>query len=115
MISRGGIIWCVLALVSAVGAFTVKYQVHKLENRIAAIDDRISSTEEAIHVLKAEWSYLNRPERLAALAKRYLDMAPMKTKQIASISQIPLRQAPAVGAPTGQGGSTLVKYKVGQP
>ena len=38
-----------------------------------------------IHVLNAEWSHLNEPQRLQKLAEKYLDIGPMKTEQIAAV------------------------------
>ena len=76
-------------------AFTVKYEVQDLEDQLVAINKQIGVHEEAIHVLSAEWSYLNRPERLAELAQRYLDLVPMNPKQMASLDDVPLRETPA--------------------
>ena len=49
-----------------------------------------------IRVLNAEWSYLTQPERLAALNRRFLSLAPVATKQLQqTIGEIPLRAMPA--------------------
>jgi hypothetical protein len=42
-------------------------------------------------VLDAEWSFLNQPQRLDQLAKRFLDLAPIATSQIGHLSQLPRR------------------------
>ena len=115
MMTRTGFIWCVLAVVAAVAAFTVKYQVRDLESQLAALESRLADGREEIHVLKAEWSYLNRPERLADLAGRYLDLAPMAPAQMGALLDVPLRQAPAIDTLDGEETGTLVTFKVEQP
>lgn len=115
MMTRSGIIWCVLALAAAVAAFTVKYQVRDLEDELAATQAAIADGREEIHVLKAEWSYLNRPERLAALADRYLELSPMGPAQMGSLIDVPLREVPAIDTLDGEETGTLVTFKVDQP
>jgi cell division protein FtsL len=116
MTARGGMIWMVLALVSAVAAFTLKYEVRDLETQLASLERQISDSRESAHVLRAEWSYLSRPERLAELAARYLDLAPMGTDQMGTLIDVPLRELPLeedMLIDLGEG--TLVTYQVGQP
>lgn len=113
--TRSGFIWCVLAVVAAVTAFTVKYEVRDLESRLAGIEGQVAESREEIHVLKAEWSYLNRPERLADLAARYLDLVPMAPAQMGALLDVPLRQEPAIDPLDGEEPGTLVTFKVEQP
>ena len=115
MMTRSGLIWCVLALGAAIAAFTVKYQVRDLEDQLAATQSAIADSREEIHVLKAEWSYLNRPERLADLADRYLELSPMAPAQMASLIDVPLREVPAIDPLDGEETGTLVTFKVEQP
>ena len=79
------ILWAVLATVAGTGLFMLKYQVQGEEQRLRHIQKQIVQTEEEIHVLKAEWSYLNEPTRLRELAERNLAMHPMKATQLSSI------------------------------
>ena len=112
MISRGGMMWLALAVVAAVAAFTVKYEVRGLEERLAALEGEVASTREAIHVLRAEWSYLNSPERLADLARRHLDLVPMDAGQLGTLLDVPLKGAPEPGLLLDDEGNLLVTYKV---
>ncbi|MAH83269.1 MAG: hypothetical protein CBB68_02755 [Rhodospirillaceae bacterium TMED8] len=66
-----------------VGLFLVKYRVQGLEGRLDDLNREIARDREAIRVLRAEWSHLNEPERLRALADRYLGMKPLAVQQIA--------------------------------
>ena len=48
------------------GAIVTRQNEEALRN----LDKQIASESEAIRILKAEWSFLNQPERLQALAKK---------------------------------------------
>jgi cell division protein FtsL len=98
---RATAFWSLLAALVGFGLFHVKYQVQALEDRLAKLNRAIVREQEQIHVLRAEWTYLDRPERIEELSKKYLDLAPPKPDQIGSIRQLPMRppDAPA-GTPT---------------
>jgi Predicted secreted (periplasmic) protein len=96
-----------LAGAMGVGLFFVKHEVKEQEARLAELNQEIQSNQEAIHVLKAEWSYLNDPARLRALSEKFLSMKVMGPAQIASLETLPAAapvavaraSAPAVAAP----------------
>lgn len=73
-----------LFLLALVGGFLfhIKYQVVEIEGHLKKIDQQTQQVQEAIHVLKAEWSYLNKPERLQKLAQRYLDIVSPEAGQM---------------------------------
>lgn len=53
----------------------------------------ISRLQEAIVVQRAEWAYLNRPDRLAELAAANFDrlgLLPMLPEQFAEVGQLPM-------------------------
>lgn len=54
--------------------FSVKYQVQDLEEEMVELNKSIIKERQSIHVLQAEWSHLNDPQRLRVLAQRYLGM-----------------------------------------
>ncbi len=91
MISRGTWVWLALALAIGFGLFQLKYQVQGLEQKLARLNRQTLESEEAIHVLKAEWSYLNQPERIQALAQKYLALQPLSGKQFGSVADLPMR------------------------
>lgn len=91
MMRRGGLFWITMAVCAAVIAFVVKYEVRGLEDKLAALESDLMQSQETIHVLKAEWSYLNRPERLTELAQRYLDLVPMGPTQMSTLIDVPYR------------------------
>jgi cell division protein FtsL len=91
MMRRGGIFWMAMAICAAIAAFVVKYEVRDLEDQLAALEGELVQSQESIHVLKAEWSYLNRPDRLTELAERYLDLVPMGPAQMSTLIDVPYR------------------------
>ncbi len=62
----------------------ISHSVQRFEKQVASNQKIIDQEEEAIRVLKAEWAYLNRPERLENMAKRGLDMGVPETKKVIS-------------------------------
>ena len=80
-----------LAVAAGLGLFVLKYEVQAMEERLVAINDSTRRDLEAIHVLKAEWNYLNRPARLEELGGRLLSLQPVTAAQSVSIDDIPLR------------------------
>jgi hypothetical protein len=57
----------VLVVVSATWAYRVNYATQEAMARLDGLRQEIAREREAIAVLKAEWAYLNRPDRLQAL------------------------------------------------
>ena len=52
---------------------------------------QIEANYNAIHVLQAEWSYLNDPLRLADLTRRHTELVPTTPGQIGDFASLPLR------------------------
>lgn len=87
---RATVAWLALVVVAGTGLFLVKHEVQDLEEQLARLDDRIAKERENIHVLRAEWAYLTRPERLARLSERHLELKPPAPGQIAnSLDSLP--------------------------
>ena len=57
----------VLVVVCATWAYRVNYATQEAANRLADLKTEIAAEREALAVLRAEWAYLNRPDRLRAL------------------------------------------------
>ena len=75
------------------------YRVKAQERALAELQTSLAREAEAIRVLKAEWSYLNQPERLQSLARRHLSLAPTGASQITILASLPLKPI-AAGAPS---------------
>ena len=88
----------ILALVgSAIYAYSIKYQTSYRAEQIAKTKLEIKAEHDAIAVLRAEWSFMTRPERVQQLADRYLDLQPLTADKIETARGLPER-APHVDA-----------------
>jgi len=76
---------------SAVYAYTIKYETTLEAEQLQKIRMKAQRERDAIAVLKAEWQYLNRPDRLQTLADRHLDLQPFSVTQVVRLSDIPNR------------------------
>lgn len=85
-----------LAGAVGIGLFFVKHEVKEQEARLSELNREIERSQEAIHVLKAEWSYLNDPSRLRNLSEKFLSMKVMGAAQVASLDHLPAME-PASG------------------
>ncbi|MBC06487.1 hypothetical protein [Thalassospira sp.] len=83
------IIGLLMTILIGTGTYWVSHQVERLEKRYADIQSDILAEQESIHVLQAEWSYLNNPERIERLSKQYLSLAQIEVLQMASINDLP--------------------------
>jgi cell division protein FtsL len=68
--------------------FQVKHEVIDVEKELTFALREINREEESLHVLKAEWSYLNEPQRLQALADKYLDVEPIVSDQMVTLTRV---------------------------
>ncbi|MBR1841465.1 MAG: hypothetical protein IJ778_04990 [Alphaproteobacteria bacterium] len=66
----------------------LKNRVQVLERRLAAINANIQKDIADIHVLNAEWSHHNTPERLRKLAYEQLSLENAKPEQIINYSAL---------------------------
>jgi cell division protein FtsL len=93
MIRPSTAFWIVTVVAVGYGMFQVKYEVMQLEEQLVKVNRQIAESREAIHVLNAEWSFLTQPTRLAELAKRHLNLAPIGTARLGRIDTLPFRPA----------------------
>jgi cell division protein FtsL len=92
MIGRTTLLWLALAALVGFGLFHVKYQVMALEESLSRLNTATLREQNQIHVLEAEWSYLNRPSRLEELSERYLELKPIAPSQLATVASLPKRK-----------------------
>lgn len=95
---RSTILWFLIATCLGVALFLIKHEVQTREEQLAELHRDILANQEALHVLEAEWSYLNRPDRLESLVRRHLDLVPMDTRRLGQLDRLPMRlPAPDTG------------------
>jgi cell division protein FtsL len=79
----------VLGLVAlAYVIYQVKYESRGLDDEIVSLGKRIDEERDALAVLRAEWSLLNRPERIERLAQKYLKLTPAKPAQLLTVDTV---------------------------
>ena len=88
MIRPAMILIILLAASLSLTLFVVKYQVQDLEGELVQYNRTITEGRQALHVLKAEWSYLNQPARLKALAERHLGLGGIETRQVGTATEL---------------------------
>ena len=83
------VMWMVVIVIASFMLYKVKYQVQALKNEVASTGRELEKEREALHVVNAEWAYLNRPARLQMLASKYLASTDLTVNQIAEVEEIP--------------------------
>jgi cell division protein FtsL len=76
---------------SAVYAYSIKYETTLAAEHLQKLKAKTQRERDAIQVLKAEWQFLNRPDRIQSLAERHLDLQPFMVTQVVRPSDIPNR------------------------
>jgi cell division protein FtsL len=90
-----------LAGIAGFALFHITYKVEQLEHQLATLNKEILKEQNAVHVLKAEWSFLGRPERIEELRRQFLpNLQPLQTTQIGGLDDLPHRTAPLADAPS---------------
>ncbi len=82
------VLWLTFFLFVAVGSSVLKNRVQVLERRLATINENIQKDIQNIHVLKAQWSLYNTPDRLQKLAYEQLSLEKAKPEQIINYSAL---------------------------
>lgn len=81
--------WIMFILPVALGLFYVKHIVQNLEDELATLERSIETDTEEVTMLRAEWSYQTRPDRIKKLAGKHLHLEPTNAAQIADVRFIP--------------------------
>lgn len=100
----------VLATLSVMGlawwAYEQNYATQAALREVERLQRDIARLREALAVQRAEWAYLNRPDRLAELATlnfERLQLLPLEPGQFGAIGQVVYPPLPAAGALAGTG------------
>ena len=95
MIRFASLLWLALVAVTGFATFKVKYAVQDIEEELNKVRRQTIAEQQEIHLLRAEWTALTQPERLADLNRRFLSLAAVAPKQLQrKIDEIPLRLVP---------------------
>ena len=81
---------CALVMAAAY-VYRIKFDSTVQAERLAKIRGEVRRERDAIAGLRAEWSELDSPARIQALAKRYLPLKPVAPTQFDTLNQLPER------------------------
>jgi cell division protein FtsL len=82
----------IVALVLAAGyVYQVKFESTLQAERVAKLRAEIRRERDAIAALRAEWSKLDAPSRIQALAQRHLTLKPIEPWQFDGLDRVPER------------------------
>ena len=75
-------------VVLATVIYQVKYEARSLDEKIVKLQRQIEAERDSLAVARAEWSLLNRPERIERLAEKYLELQPAHPQQIVVVGEV---------------------------
>jgi hypothetical protein len=87
----------VAALVlAAADVYKIKFESTRQAERVAKLRGEIRRERDAIAALRAEWSELDTPRRIQAMAQRHLALKPLDINQYDSLDRLPDKQVDIV-------------------
>jgi len=112
-------IWRLLHLVvlaglvlAAADVYKIKYESTLEAERVAKLRTELRREQDLIASLRAEWSKLDRPDRLQELAQRHLALKPLDVRQYDPLDKLPAKPVelvpPGTADPIGAVIETLV-------
>ncbi|MEQ1931590.1 MAG: hypothetical protein ABL957_13825, partial [Parvularculaceae bacterium] len=95
------ILLCLLLLAAAAGRYKAEVSVREAREELKELEDAKMQELSGIQVLRAEVAYLESPDRLARIAARHTDLAPLAGSQLMTADEFLLALGEsAEGAPT---------------
>lgn len=94
---------CILTVMGlAFWAYRENYRTQSAMNEMSDIQREIAGLREELGILRAEWTYLNRPSRLRDLVNlnyEKLQLVPIEPGQFADVDNVDYPKPPAPPAP----------------
>lgn len=82
-----------IVIFASFALYRVKYEAGEQARELAQLNGEIAREKDALALLKAEWSHLNRPARLQELADKYLELEAAAVEHIVTMQELPDRPA----------------------
>ena len=84
---------CVIAVLvlAAAHVYKIKFESIRQAERLAKLRTEVRNEREVIATLRAEWSRLDNPARIQALATRHLALKPVESRQFDRLDHLPER------------------------
>jgi hypothetical protein len=100
-----------LVVVFATWTYRVNYSTQEAANRLADLRSAIAREREAMSVLRAEWAFLNRPDRLSGLVSSRgadLGLVPIQPDQFGEVANVAFPPEP-------DGTDSILSVSSGEP
>ncbi len=78
-------------VLAAADVYKIKYESTLQAERVAKLRGELRRELDMIASLRAEWSKLDRPDRIQDLAQRHLALKPLETRQFDTFDRLPER------------------------
>ncbi len=78
-------------ILAAAYVYRIKFDSTVQGERLAKLRGEVRHERDTIAALRAQWGELDRPERIEALAKRYLQLKPIAPTQFDTLDRLPER------------------------
>jgi len=78
-------------VLAAADVYKIKFESTLQAERVAKLRAEIRRERDAVAALRAEWTALDNPERIQALARRHLPLKPLEIGQLDKLDQLPER------------------------
>jgi hypothetical protein len=99
-------------VLAAADVYKIKYESTLEAERVAKLRTELRHEQDLIASLRAEWSKLDRPDRLQELAQRHLPLKPLDIRQYDPLDKLPEKPIelvpPGTADPIGAVIETLV-------
>lgn len=89
---------CLILAAAAAGRYKAEIAVREAKNEARALERRKTEELSNIQILRAEVAYLERPERLAEIARSVTGLAPLSGAQLMTAEDLELAFAASRGA-----------------
>ena len=94
---RRSIVFLVFAIsLAGIGMFSLKHEVQSRKDKLDTLHQDIVKSQEAIRVLRAEWSFINQPAHIERLARKHLGFGPMEAHQIMKLEKFLVGEPPTL-------------------
>ena len=81
-------------IVAAAYVYRIKFDATLQAEKLAKLRGEVRHERDEIASLRAQWGQLDNPERIQALAKRYLQLKPIAPAQFDNLDRLPDRPPP---------------------
>jgi hypothetical protein len=78
-------------VLAAADVYKIKYESTLQAEKVSKLRADVRREQDAIANLRAEWSKLDRPDRLQVLAQRHLTLKPLEARQFDALERLPAR------------------------